>query len=445
MYLSLGDRPHRTTTPAGTSTLADGPADPAGPAGPAAPPRGRRRPVGRVVVVLGLVSLLTDVSSESAAAILPLYLTTVAGVSVVAFGLIDGLYQGASALVRPLGGWLSDRTDRPKWVAFSGYALSALARVFLLLVGSAGGVGAVVATDRLGKGLRTAPRDAMISAATPPEHLGRAFGVHRTLDTIGAAAGPLLAAALLLLVPGGYDVVLVVSLGFAVLGVALLGLFGPDQRTRSAARAPARTGTATGQPERTAPPFTFRDLTDPRLRRLLLVSGGLGLLTVGDAFVYLTLFEYADLATAAWFPMLYVGTNVAYLALAVPLGGLADRVGRGRVLVFGHVALAGAYLVAGTGTGTVVAMLACLLLLGAFYAATDGVTAAVAGGLVPARARASGIAAAQTVVAVSRMVATAGFGLLWVLLGAGPALLATAAGLGVAVLLASTQIRWLDR
>ena len=149
----------------------------------------------------------------------------------MAYGLIDGLYQGVSALVRLGGGWLSDASDRPKWVAFLGYGLSAVARIFLLFATGAAGIAAVVTADRIGKGIRTAPRDAMISTSTPSEHLGRAFGVHRMLDTIGAALGPLIAFGLLLLVPDGYSVVLVVSLAFALAGVALLGLLGPDVRT----------------------------------------------------------------------------------------------------------------------------------------------------------------------------------------------------------------------
>ena len=117
------------------------------------------------------------------------------------------------------------------------------------------GVAAVVTADRVGKGIRTAPRDAMISSATPTEHLGQAFGVHRMLDTFGAALGPLIAFGLLWAVPGGYSVVLVVSLAFAAVGVALLGLLAPDQRIRS-----DRTGP-------TPPPFRARDLADRRLSR----------------------------------------------------------------------------------------------------------------------------------------------------------------------------------
>ncbi|WP_101523674.1 MFS transporter [Nocardioides houyundeii] len=414
MYLTLRDRP--------ASAPPDQPDQPD--SSVAAPPRR----VGRVVLTLGLVSLLTDISSESVSAILPLYLTAVVGLSTVAYGFVDGLNQGVSALVRLGGGWLADRTDRPKWVAFAGYALSAVARVFLLFAGGAASVSAVVAADRVGKGIRTAPRDSMISSATPTEHLGRAFGVHRMLDTIGAALGPLIAFGILVLIPDGFSVVLAVSLAFAVIGVALLGLLASDQR----ARPRPEDGPA---PE----PLRWSDLAEPRLRPLLLVSGGLALLTVGDGFLYLALLDRGGFA-ASWFPMLFVGTNIAYLALAVPVGRLADRVGRARVLVAGHLVLAAAYLCACLPGSTWTSTLGTLALLGAFYAATDGVTAALAGRLVPLRARGSGIAAAQTVVALARMGSSFGFGLLWLALGSSAALLLVAGLLVAAVLVAATQL-----
>ena len=414
MYISVRDRPAGGTTPRGSTST--------------------RPPVGRVVITLGVVSLLTDVSSESVSAILPLYLPAVVGLTPVAYGLIDGLYQGVSALVRLGGGWLADASDRPKWVAFLGYGLSAVARVFLLFASGAAGIAAVVTADRIGKGIRTAPRDAMISTATPTEHLGRAFGVHRMLDTIGAALGPLIAFALLWLVPGGYSVVLVVSLAFAIAGVALLGLLGPDVRTRRDAAA---------RPGPTPPPFRWRDLTDARLRPLLVVAGVLGLLTIGDGFIYLALLDHGGV-NVAWFPLFYVGTNVAYLLLAVPVGRLADRVGRARTLVVGHLALVGAYLCAVLPTSTAAATVGTLLLLGTFYAATDGVIAALAGRLVPASVRASGIATAQTVVALARLLSSFGFGLLWYAVGPQDALVLVGVVLLVAVPVALRLVRGLD-
>jgi MFS family permease len=411
VYLSISDRPHRDAAPRGT---------------------GRPR-VAPVVVLLGLVSLLTDISSESVAAILPLYLTTVVGLSPVAYGFLDGLYQGVSALVRIASGWAADRGGRPKWVAFAGYGLSAVARVGLLVASGFATITAVVAVDRIGKGIRTAPRDAMIAASTPSSHLGRAFAVHRTLDTIGAAVGPLIAFAILWAVPDGYTTVMIVSLAFALAGLALLGLLVPD-------RPPA--ADATGTTDR--PVFRWREVVDRRLARLLVAAGALGLLTIGDGFVYLALLDRGGFA-ATWFPLLYVGTNVAYLALALPVGGLADRVGRTWVFVGGHAALLLTYLWAALPIAGVVAVLVPLVLLGAFYAATDGVLAAIAGHLASPGVRASAIASAQTVVVAARFVASTAFGLLWFTLGPHRALLTVAALLLLVIPVTCLVVRDLER
>lgn len=404
MYLSLSDRPTTGAEPRQTS--------------------GR---VSRTVVTLGIVSLLTDISSESVSAILPLYLTAVVGLSPVAYGLIDGLYQGVSSLVRIAAGWAADRTDRPQPVALAGYAMSAVARLGLIFAGGFGTISAAISLDRVGKGVRTAPRDAMIAASSDPAHLGRSFGVHRALDTIGATLGPLLAFVILWRIADGYDTVLVVSLGFAVLGVATMACFVPF-RTGAVRRVTPRRS----EPRPKAPKVRWRTVLTPGLARVTGVSAVLALLTIGDGFVYLALLETGGFA-AQWFPVLYVGTNLAYLALAVPMGRLADRVGRVRVLVLGHLPLAAAYLCAATGSGMLWTTCAAVLLLGVFYAATDGTLAAVAGQLVPETVRASGIATAQTAVALARLVAATGFGLLWYAVGPRVAMLAVCVVLVAAI------------
>ena len=242
------------------------------------------------------------------------------------------------------------------------------------------------------------------------------------LDTIGAAVGPLLAFLILFFIPTGYGTVFVVSLAFAGLGVVILGLIVPNRRPRTE-RATA------ASPRR---PFRWRDLNDPRLRRLLIAAGCLGLLTVGDGFIYLVLQARSSFA-AEWFPLLYVGTNVAFLSFAVPLGRLADRIGRVRVFIIGHGALLAAYVCAAIPVTGVALTVACLLLLGVFYAATDGIIAALAGQFAPPDNTASGIAAVQTVVAVARLVASTGFGILWFSLGRGNAVLLVAVALAVAI------------
>ena len=425
MYVTLRENgaPAAVAPPEATTTTS----------APVATGRARRRRVAPVVVTLGAVSLLTDISSESFSAILPLYLTASLGLSTVAYGLIDALYQGVSALVRMAGGWASDRSDHPKWVAFAGYAISCVARLGLLVGAGLGVITAAITADRIGKGLRTAPRDAMISAASDPADVGRAFGVHRAMDTTGAVLGPLIAFAVLWQVPDGYHLVLAISFGTSLLGLALLGLLVPDrQRPKPTLRTDA---------ERS---FSWRSVSTPGLKRLLVVAGLLGVLSVGDGFLYLALLEREGFATA-WFPLLYVGTNIAYLALAVPFGRLADRAGRARVLVGGNVALLAAYLWAAGPAGPLAVVLGTLLLLGVYYAATDGVIAALAGGLVAPEVRASGIASAQTVVALSRMVSSAAFGLLWFALGPGTALIAVAMPFAVVIVIAAVRLAPLDR
>jgi MFS family permease len=388
-----------------------------------------------VVVALGFVSLLTDVSSESVSAILPLYLTSVVGLSTVAYGFVDGIYQGVSAIVRIGAGMAADRSGHPKWIALVGYGLSCVARVFLLFASGLASITAVVTADRIGKGVRTAPRDAMIASVTPTDQLGRAFGVHRTLDTVGAAIGPLMAFTILWLIPSGYSTVMLASLCAAVAGVALLVLLVPDHRTRQPDE---------GLRAEPRPRVRWRDVADPRLTRLLVVVGALGLFTVGDGFVYLALLDRSQFATE-WFPLLYVGTNIAYLSFALPIGRLADRVGRARVLVGGHFALLAAYACAALPFAGTWPTVAALLALGTFYAATDGVTAAVAGRLVAPDVRASGIASAQTVVALARLLSSIGFGVLWMLLGPRVALVGVGAALLAVILAALPVMLRLDR
>lgn len=376
------------------------------------------------VIALGIVSMLTDISSESVAAILPLYITGALGLSMVAYGFLDGLNQGTSAIVRIAAGYTADRTNRPKPVAVVGYGLSMVARIGLLFAQGFAGITAIIGADRIGKGIRTAPRDAMIQSSSQPEHLARSFGIHRMLDTIGATIGPFLAFVVLLLVPDGYRVVFVVSLAAAILGVAVLGLIVPNLRLRRpvAETAGAPSESKIGLPAR--PSVRFRDVVKGRLRYVLFAAGLLGLVTVGDGFVYLALMDHGHLQTY-WFPLLFVGSNAVFLALAIPLGRLADRTSRAGVFIVGHLALAASYLCAGLD-GSIPIVLLCLVLLGAFYAATDGVLAALAGQISPEGATSTGIASAQTVVAVTRLIASTGFGFLWFLFGAGPVMIGAA-------------------
>ncbi|MDT5041827.1 MAG: hypothetical protein QOE51_2812, partial [Actinoplanes sp.] len=191
----------------------------------------RTRRIAGNVLALGAVSLITDVSSEMVTAVLPLYLMIGLGLGPAAYGLVDGLYTGATALLRLAGGYLADRVQRRKLIAGIGYAMSTAARIALLAAGSSlPGIGAAVIADRAGKGLRTAPRDALITLSAPESDLGRAFGIHRAMDSAGAFAGPLLALGVLAGSGQAFDAVFVTSACVGAIGVLVLVLVVRDRR-----------------------------------------------------------------------------------------------------------------------------------------------------------------------------------------------------------------------
>ncbi|QXJ25675.1 MFS transporter [Actinomadura graeca] len=384
---------------------------------------GRAGPVAANVVALGAVSLITDVSAEMVTAILPLYLVVGLQFSPAAYGAVDGVYTGATVLLRLVGGYVADLSDRRKPVAFLGYGMSAVAKLGLLAAAGSGvGIGLAITADRAGKGLRTAPRDALITLCTPPEHLGRAFGVHRTMDAAGAFAGPLVALAVLAAAPGSYDSVIMTSFCVALLGVMVLALFVRD--------------TPGPKPPREA--LRWRALLGgPGAKRLVPASCLLGLATIGDGFTYLLLQKRADLALG-WFPLLAVATSGVYLLLATPAGMLADRIGRMPVVLGGYLTLTATYLLLAGAPGGLWLVGAVVVLHGTFYAATDGGQIALAAPLLPPGLRTTGIALVQSGQATAYLVSSVLFGVAWQLWGIRPALL-TAAVISV-IALAGTAV-----
>jgi len=407
-------------------------------AAPAARSGRRRIAVSRTVILLGLVSLFTDLSQEMVTAVLPLYLTYQVRLSPLQFGFIDGMYQGATALVRLLGGLVADRKERHKEVAATGYGASALCKLALVAVGGAWlGTTAVLLVDRLGKGIRTAPRDALISLDSERAGLGRSFGVHRALDTVGAMLGPLAAFVLLAQLPGQYNTVFLVSFSIALIGLGILVLFVENRRNRE-------TDAVADEPAAPKEHVTFRAALSlfriTRFRAIALVGSGLGLLTISDAFLYLVIQRQTHL-DVKWFPLLFLGTAMAYLGFAVPIGRIADRVGRGRVFLAGHLALLGVYLVlrfVDLGTG---AVLCTLLLFGLYYASTDGVLMALASPTIPERLRTSGFALITTGTATTRFMSSVVFGAIWVAWGSQVAMLIFLVGLAVMVPAAALTLR----
>jgi MFS family permease len=361
--------------------------------------------VPRTVVLLGLTSLFTDISSEMVVTILPLYLVYVGGFTPLAFGVIDGLYNGAAALVGLASGYIGDRWRRHKEVATLGYGLSAVCKLLLATVGTAlSAIGATVLIDRVGKGIRTAPRDAMISLSTPQRQLGAAFGVHRALDTTGAMIGPLLAFGLLALAPLAFDSIFLVSFCIALIGLGILVIFVQPKQARDAADAPSR------------PAPSLRGaaslLAIPRFRALLIAGAALSLATASDAFVFLALQDKLDLGNSL-FPLLFVGSASTYMLLAVPMGKLADRYGRGRVLLCGYGLLIAVYATLLAPLGGWLMLALALGLLGTYYAATDGVIMALGSTVIPEEVRGSGLALVGTVTNIARLLASVAFGALW--------------------------------
>ena len=408
---------------------------------PAALLRGQRRALGarqrvgprvsRTVVLLGLTSLFTDISSEMVVTVLPLYLVYVGGFSPLAFGLIDGLYNGAVALVGLAAGFIADRFGRHKEVAATGYGVSAVCKLLLMTVGTAvSAIGAVVLLDRAGKGVRTAPRDALISLSTPERQLGVAFGVHRALDTTGAMIGPLVAFGLLALAPLAFHSVFLVSFCIAVVGVGILVLFVERRPAVPGATEPVRSASLRG---------AFKLLRIPRYRALVIAGASLSLATASDAFIFLGLQDELNLGTSM-FPLLFVGSASVYMLLAVPMGRLADRIGRGRVLIAGYGCLLAVYaaLVLPLGGWAPVALV--LGLLGTYYAATDGVLMALGSAVVPEEVRGSGLALLGTSTSIARLFASLAFGAMWTIWGMHLALVCFGGALAAATALAAVAL-----
>ncbi len=249
-----------------------------------------------------------------------------------------------------------------------------------------------------GKGFGTAPRDALIALHSTRSALATSFGVHRALDAAGVVIGPLVAFLVLYEAPGSFDSVFVASFAAAIVGLAILVLFVDGKRTQAA---------------RVAVPL--RDLVaicgHPSFRWIAVGGGIASIAVMSDAFLYLALASRAGHA-AGRIPLFYVVTACVFLALAIPAGRMADRYGRARTFIGGHLlavaVYAGTFLVTDTMT-----LVACLLLHGAYYAATDGVLAALASDVLPAEGRATGLAALATIISLGRLCSSLIIGLVW--------------------------------
>jgi len=363
--------------------------------------------------------------------ILPLYMILTLRMAPLEFGIIDGLYQGTASLVRLVGGYIADRCGRYKEVAVAGYAISALCKVGVLMAGSVFGMlTSFIVLDRTGKGVRTAPRDAMISLSSPPEGLATAFGVHRALDTAGAMLGPLVAFGLLALAPGAFDAIFVVSFCVALIGLGVLTLFVENQHP--------------GEPDVPAPAVSLSEVTQLLqlipFRTLILIGAALSLATISDGFLYLSMQRRMSFSVGL-FPLLYVITALIFMVLAIPAGRLADRVGRGQVFIGGYALLLLVYVLLLLPSAGWLDVCLTLPLFGAYYAATDGVLMAQASAILPVWLRGSGLALLTTATGLARLLASMLFGLLWTWVGVNVAIVIFMIALAPVMALALVALR----
>jgi MFS family permease len=360
--------------------------------------------------------MLTDVSTEMVASVVPLYLLTRLDLSFTSFGALDATLQLTVVGVGLLVAVVADRTRRHRSVAFGGYLTSAGSKV--AVVASAAMLPWMLVADRFGKGVRTAPRDALIAATAGPGAQGRAFGVHRALDTAGALLGPVLAFVLLSAWPGRYDVIWVAAAAIAVVGlVSFITLVEPVDGVRAPHRdgAIAARGTVTGL------------LAQRSFRMIAAVAFLGGVAGIGESFVLLVLRQRFTVSAAA-FPLMLAGASVAYLLLALPIGRWSDRHDPLRMVVVGVAILpltSAALLTDLTRFPTIVLALA---LLGASGAVLDAVMAVVVVRSVPRGVRAIALALVAASAAAGRWCGITTFGAVWDRSG-------RSAALGVAVAL----------
>jgi Major Facilitator Superfamily len=403
--------------------------------------RAAKRPagsqVGRVSPVvwrLGYTSFLTDISAEMVNSALPGYLVLYLHMSPLQFGAIDGIYNGlAVVLVSVVTAIAADRTRRPKWICVAGYGLSAICKLFLLAGSLWSWIAGIMWLDRTGKGIRTAPRDAILSLSTSPDMLATAFAVHRALDAGGSLLGPLVTFGLLWRSAIDYNAVFAVSFVFAMIGLVVLWRGVPNPENQNPGSAPV--GLRAPVALLAARPF----------RGLAACGLVLSLGAISDAFVYLLL-QQKEATAAEFFPLFYVVTAFFYMVFSLPAGIAADRIGRLPVLLSGYVVLGLAYLVVGVlpgfGFWTVPLVLG---LLGLYYAATEGVLTAMASKVIPAEMRTTGLAVLGTMTGIGKMVSSLLFGWLWGTYGVLPSIAIFGMMLAAGIVIAGFTLRYSDR
>ena len=360
-------------------------------------------PLPAAIWALGFVSLLMDVSSELIHSLLPVFMATVLGASMLTIGLIEGAAEATALIVKVFSGALSDWWGKRKPLAVLGYGLGALSKPLFALATTTGLVVTARLMDRVGKGIRGAPRDALVADIAPPDQRGAAFGLRQSLDTVGAFLGPLLAMGLMLLWANDFRAVFWVATVPAFLCVALL-VFGVQE------------------PERPASHRRTNPISRDNLRRLdrrygwvVVIGAVFTLARFSEAFLVLRA-EQGGLPLA-WTPLVLIAMNLVYAAGAYPLGKLADSVSHTTLLASGlAVLIAADALLALSNQGAT--FWAGVALWGLHMAMTQGLLAAMVADTAPADLRGTAYGVFNLVCGVAMLIASALAGLLWDQLGA---------------------------
>ena len=363
-----------------------------------AAPNPTRLPLPAGVWVLGFVSLLMDISSEMVHALLPMYLVGSLGVSVLVVGLIEGVAESTALITKVFSGTLSDYLGRRKGLAVLGYAMGAFTKPVFAM---ASGVGAVVAArfiDRVGKGIRGAPRDALIADLTPPNQRGAAFGLRQSLDTVGAFLGPLLATGLMLLWANDFRAVFWVAVIPGLMAVVLLVV-----GVREAPRAP------TARPVNPISRAALARL-GPAYWRVVVVGAVFTLARFSEAFLVLRAQQVG--IAMAWVPLVMVAMSAVYAASAYPFGKLSDSMSHRKLLALGLLVLVAADLVLAAASGWPVLLIG-VALWGVHMGMTQGLLAAMVADTAPADLRGTAYGFFNLLSGVAMLISSAVAGLLW--------------------------------
>jgi MFS family permease len=360
------------------------------------------RTLPRNVWAVSLTSFFMDVSSEMVINILPLFLSNVLGVKTNIIGLIEGVAEATASLLKVFSGWLSDRLQARKWLAVAGYGLSSLVKPLFYFANSWGMVAGVRWADRVGKGIRTAPRDALVADSIDERHRGLAFGFHRAADTGGAVLGLLIALGVVWMAQARstelnratFQTVVLISLAPAFLAVLSLVLGAKDVPVTEV---------------RERPRISFRGL-GKRFVIFMLIVGIFDLGNSSDAFLVLRAQE-RGLSVIGVLGML-VTFNLVYTLVSTPAGSLSDRIGRRRVIVGGWLVYAAIYLgfaLAGAGWH----VWALYAVYGVYYGLAYGTTKAMVADVVPEELRGTAYGTYNAVLGILDFPASLIAGLLW--------------------------------